>query len=376
MNPPGLHSPSARSCIAFAPVIIRMDPAAEKKRMCVTGAGGFIASWLVKLLLSKGYIVHGTVRDPTVHPYCDGGVRFQLSKGSYSRSLPLMMTGSPTEDEGCIQQPFNSRSIAPLMQHRSTLHSIPFNHRSFMDASSGSGISPSTTQPHTLSPSKTPIIHEEVVDIGGKRKKTHGNNDIDGHVKKYKKNPYNAVKSSSSQPILTQSSMNNALTPHIFSQKKLEDKVVAFVVKDEMSFRVVEGAWARLDQFREYAIVLKMDKMSTVLMDVPTRWNSTCTMLFVTYKFKKVFGRMKENVQFVEYFEEVDGLEKKKRVGPPMENDWEKTQCFMNFLKRFHDTILQLSAIKKTTSPLIWKEIVAMRTNIDETILDTPDPSS
>ncbi|KAG6467870.1 hypothetical protein ZIOFF_072434 [Zingiber officinale] len=42
-----------------------MDPAAEKKRMCVTGAGGFIASWLVKLLLSKGYIVHGTVRDPS-----------------------------------------------------------------------------------------------------------------------------------------------------------------------------------------------------------------------------------------------------------------------------------------------------------------------
>ncbi|XP_042448086.1 cinnamoyl-CoA reductase 1-like [Zingiber officinale] len=42
-----------------------MDPAAEKKRMCVTGAGGFIASWLVKLLLSKGYVVHGTIRDPT-----------------------------------------------------------------------------------------------------------------------------------------------------------------------------------------------------------------------------------------------------------------------------------------------------------------------
>ncbi|XP_031404397.1 cinnamoyl-CoA reductase 2-like [Punica granatum] len=37
----------------------------EKKRVCVTGAGGFVASWIVKLLLSKGYIVHGTVRDPS-----------------------------------------------------------------------------------------------------------------------------------------------------------------------------------------------------------------------------------------------------------------------------------------------------------------------
>ncbi|XXG45447.1 hypothetical protein AAC387_Pa02g0530 [Persea americana] len=33
-------------------------------RVCVTGAGGFAASWLVKLLLSKGYMVHGTVRNP------------------------------------------------------------------------------------------------------------------------------------------------------------------------------------------------------------------------------------------------------------------------------------------------------------------------
>lgn len=36
----------------------------EKGRVCVTGAGGFIASWVVKLLLSKGYYVHGAVRNP------------------------------------------------------------------------------------------------------------------------------------------------------------------------------------------------------------------------------------------------------------------------------------------------------------------------
>ena len=36
--------------------------------VCVTGAGGYIASWLVKLLLSRGYTVHATVRDPRKHP--------------------------------------------------------------------------------------------------------------------------------------------------------------------------------------------------------------------------------------------------------------------------------------------------------------------
>ncbi|KAM5573985.1 cinnamoyl-CoA reductase 1 [Rosa sericea] len=32
--------------------------------VCVTGAGGFAASWIVKLLLSNNYVVHGTVRQP------------------------------------------------------------------------------------------------------------------------------------------------------------------------------------------------------------------------------------------------------------------------------------------------------------------------
>ncbi|KAM7516232.1 hypothetical protein LguiA_005815 [Lonicera macranthoides] len=33
--------------------------------VCVTGAAGFIGSWLVMRLLERGYVVHATVRDPT-----------------------------------------------------------------------------------------------------------------------------------------------------------------------------------------------------------------------------------------------------------------------------------------------------------------------
>ncbi|KAM3192626.1 hypothetical protein ACQJBY_069688 [Aegilops geniculata] len=40
--------------------------AGKAAAVCVTGAGGFIASWLVRRLLSGGdYAVHGTVRDPS-----------------------------------------------------------------------------------------------------------------------------------------------------------------------------------------------------------------------------------------------------------------------------------------------------------------------
>ncbi|KAJ6934285.1 cinnamoyl-CoA reductase [Populus alba x Populus x berolinensis] len=36
----------------------------QGQTICVTGAGGFIASWMVKLLLDKGYTVRGTARNP------------------------------------------------------------------------------------------------------------------------------------------------------------------------------------------------------------------------------------------------------------------------------------------------------------------------
>ncbi|XP_059663201.1 cinnamoyl-CoA reductase 1-like [Cornus florida] len=42
---------------------------AENSRVCVTGAGGYVASWLVKLLLSKNYTIYGTVRDPSADKY-------------------------------------------------------------------------------------------------------------------------------------------------------------------------------------------------------------------------------------------------------------------------------------------------------------------
>ncbi|PRQ54787.1 putative cinnamyl-alcohol dehydrogenase [Rosa chinensis] len=36
----------------------------ESKVVCVTGASGFIASWLVKILLQRGFTVKATVQDP------------------------------------------------------------------------------------------------------------------------------------------------------------------------------------------------------------------------------------------------------------------------------------------------------------------------
>ncbi|CAI9278972.1 unnamed protein product [Lactuca saligna] len=56
----------------------------EGKVVCVTGASGFIASWLVKFLLQRGYTVHATVRsldDPkkTQHLLAFDGAKERLS---------------------------------------------------------------------------------------------------------------------------------------------------------------------------------------------------------------------------------------------------------------------------------------------------------
>uniref|UniRef100_A0A0D9XB86 cinnamoyl-CoA reductase n=1 Tax=Leersia perrieri TaxID=77586 RepID=A0A0D9XB86_9ORYZ len=51
--------PSETAAAAPAPAL-----SGQGRTVCVTGAGGFIASWLVKRLLELGYTVRGTVRNP------------------------------------------------------------------------------------------------------------------------------------------------------------------------------------------------------------------------------------------------------------------------------------------------------------------------
>ncbi|KAG8056777.1 hypothetical protein GUJ93_ZPchr0002g26659 [Zizania palustris] len=49
---------------AAAAVPAQQLPPGHGQTVCVTGAAGYIASWLVKLLLERGYTVKGTVRNP------------------------------------------------------------------------------------------------------------------------------------------------------------------------------------------------------------------------------------------------------------------------------------------------------------------------
>ncbi|XP_059664797.1 cinnamoyl-CoA reductase 1-like isoform X4 [Cornus florida] len=71
---------------------------AEMSRVCVTGAGGYIASWLVKLLLSKNYTVHGTVRDPNLLDYNSLSVAFIGCSGVFHVASPVPDSSVPNPE--------------------------------------------------------------------------------------------------------------------------------------------------------------------------------------------------------------------------------------------------------------------------------------
>ncbi|KAM7252947.1 hypothetical protein ACFE04_025565 [Oxalis oulophora] len=69
----------------------------------VTGAGGYLASWVVKLLLSKDYFVHGTVRDP-----CDEKKNGHLNNLDDKSSHNLKLFKADLLDYSSLLQAFTS----------------------------------------------------------------------------------------------------------------------------------------------------------------------------------------------------------------------------------------------------------------------------
>ncbi|KAM1807616.1 hypothetical protein ACFX11_030596 [Malus domestica] len=139
--------------------------------------------------------------------------------------------------------------------------------------------------------------------------------------------------------------------------------------------KFIHSSPARLEYFREYCVLLRFDRMSSIPFDVVTRWNATYEMLNSAFKFKEVFSKMAfECDSFIAYFKEevskeVDGVTRKaKRVGPPEVDDWERSMSFAHFLKKFYDATLKLSATLTPTSHLILSTVIALQVEIQEQI--------
>ncbi|XP_034208217.1 zinc finger BED domain-containing protein RICESLEEPER 1-like [Prunus dulcis] len=128
----------------------------------------------------------------------------------------------------------------------------------------------------------------------------------------------------------------------------------------------------------------KIECKGLVVMDVPTRWNSTYLMLDAALKFRKAFDRMGDDPDssYLMYFKEDEGDDKRiegiegsgkgkgksktnKRVGPPSDEDWEKAVTFVMFLKTY-DVTLKISASLHPTSHSTFHDLLAIDGEIRE----------
>ncbi|TYK22234.1 putative transposase [Cucumis melo var. makuwa] len=99
------------------------------------------------------------------------------------------------------------------------------------------------------------------------------------------------------------------------------------IIRIRNAVKYVRSSPTRLQIFKDFA---KEDKMSTkncLTMDVPTRWNSTFTMLDGAIKCQKTFERLE--VYDPSYLPKDD---------IPTTEDWDNAKVFVKFLKTFSET--------------------------------------
>lgn len=89
------------------------------------------------------------------------------------------------------------------------------------------------------------------------------------------------------------------------------------IVSIRNAVRYVRSSPSRFDKFKQCALHERIEAKGLVLLDVPTRWNSTYLMLETALKFKKAFERMEDDDDaYLTYF-----LDDVKKMGPPSSAD-------------------------------------------------------
>ncbi|KAK2643063.1 hypothetical protein Ddye_024826 [Dipteronia dyeriana] len=104
--------------------------------------------------------------------------------------------------------------------------------------------------------------------------------------------------------------------------KDLHDSIVAI----RNAVKYVKSSPSRLDRFKKAIAHEKIETKGLVVLDVPTRWNSTYLMLESVVKLRKAFERMgEEDLHYVNYFRDDDQSEQ-KRIGPPNCDNWDNAK--------------------------------------------------
>ncbi|XP_031131905.1 zinc finger BED domain-containing protein RICESLEEPER 2-like [Ipomoea triloba] len=120
------------------------------------------------------------------------------------------------------------------------------------------------------------------------------------------------------------------------------------VKKVRDSVRYMRNSPARLQKFRELADLIGVEAKNSLVLDVPTRWNSTYLMLHTALLYQKVF----------EVYEDHDPSFKSDLGGNvPNFLDWEVVEGLVKFLKSFYEMTVRISGSLYVTSNTFFSEV-------------------
>jgi hypothetical protein len=127
--------------------------------------------------------------------------------------------------------------------------------------------------------------------------------------------------------------------------------------------RYVKSSPKRLEKFKSCADRQKVTCQASLVLDVPTRWNSTYSMLEVAEKYRRAFDLLQqEDGALMRYLNK--SVKGRMGLGPPREDDWSNIHLFVQFLRVFYDVTLKLSGSLYSTSNLFFQQLCRVRRQV------------
>lgn len=118
-----------------------------------------------------------------------------------------------------------------------------------------------------------------------------------------------------------------------------------------------------LENFKSFARDKNISCKNPLYVDVPTRWNSTYTMLYRAEKFQKAFEKLEAEDK---EFWHLVYIDRDVKMDPPISEDWDNVRAFLKFLKFFHDVTLRVTRSPCVTSDRYFHEICLIKRKIEE----------
>lgn len=124
-----------------------------------------------------------------------------------------------------------------------------------------------------------------------------------------------------------------------------------------------------LEIFKHWARDENISCKNPLYLDVPTRWNTTYTMLERAVKFQKAFERVEaEDANFCHLI----FIDHDIKMDPPRSEDWDNARAFLKLLKFFHGVTLRVSRSSScVTSHRYFHEICLIK---KKRLKSSPDP--